>query len=154
MTTKGKADSQLVLICSAGRTASGVVYLVMHTCLLPPCNPETTQASTARPAELQGQGSLQMHNISAQWPLSARRCCCCCCCCSAASGDEMIMQSMRRIPNAPANEDHTLTMSLLSVYYMILPPSPPNSSSPSQGHPSNPLRCHHRTSCLVIIFLA
>ncbi len=44
-----RVDSQPLLICSAGRTASGFVYLVLHICLLPPSNPEveTAQASSA-----------------------------------------------------------------------------------------------------------
>lgn len=76
----------------------------MHICLLPPSNPEveTAQASSAGPAELRGQGSLQMHNISSRWLLSAGRCC------SAAGRDEMNLQSMRRIPDTPAKEDHTV----------------------------------------------
>ncbi|CAJ1072974.1 Hypothetical predicted protein [Xyrichtys novacula] len=95
----------------AARTASvRAVYLVMHTRLQQPFNLEvdTAQASSARPAEL--QGSLRMNNISSRRPPSAGRCC------SAAGRDEMNLQSMRRIPDSPANEDHTVTMSVLSVH--------------------------------------
>ncbi|KAK5617597.1 hypothetical protein CRENBAI_003142 [Crenichthys baileyi] len=63
MTARRRECLQLLLICSADTTAwGGFVYLLMHTCLLTRLNPEveTTQASSARPAELRHQDSSQM----------------------------------------------------------------------------------------------
>ena len=120
MSTTETVDSQLLL-----SAASRSVYLLMHICLLQPSNPEVeaAQASSAWPAELPGRGSLQMHNISTRWLLSAGRCC------SAAGRDEMNLQSPRRIPDSPANGDHSYNVTSFGTLddgapHLLLTPPP------------------------------
>lgn len=69
---------------------------------------ETAQASSARPAELRVQGSLQMLASAGRW------------CSWVGSRDDINSQS---IPDSPADADHTAAiMSVLSSGCMIVVP--------------------------------
>ncbi|TNN38322.1 hypothetical protein EYF80_051513 [Liparis tanakae] len=88
---------------SAGWTAS--VYLGVHAFAwrrrpVRRAEEGPPQASSARPAELRGRGSLQTHDMSPRWLVYAGRCC-------SAGGGEVNLQSMRSIADTPAKEDHS-----------------------------------------------